>query len=247
MADRDSILTKLEALMKRTRENGASEAEVESAMAVARKLMDEHNVAMEEVLLRQSRGKAFTVEIKEETARSTTMPRPFEQLLLHLVSEICGVRWYYRPDPKTPDRTTRLTHYVFYGMEQDILVAKLLFLELLVVIRAMASVKVGSGGGGLQARRRAYCEGFSRGLFFKVKKQGQEAKPTTPGTSLVLCKEEALDRYSTDILNIKQVKSKVQKKQNNPSDYNVGWMDGAEYELNPQNKPHVTQKTNHLN
>jgi len=250
MADRDSILTKLEALMKRTRENGASEAEVESAMAVARKLMDEHNVAMEEVLGRQVAGGQATIEVTEEEVRSTTTVRIFERYLMDVVCGICDVKWFQRVDRQKFGKTTKLTHYFFYGMKQDVFAAKLLFLELLITVRVMAVAKIGSGGGKLQMRRNTYCDGFCAGLSCKasqLKEQSRRDTPTT-GTSLVLRKDVAIQRYAEDVLHLQEVAVRpIQKERLMSHEFNMGWRDGAEYELNPQNKPHVTQKTNHLN
>lgn len=244
MADRDSILTKLEALMKRTRENGASEAEVESAMAVARKLMDANNIEMEELLFRQTSNGAASIEIKEEEARTASKLDRFERYLMSTAAAVCDVKWYYSKsrvwDPEKRKQKSQV-RLVFYGMPQDVLAARLLFLELIVIVRAMARTKVGKSW---SQRHYYYCDGFCAGLLCKadqLKEQSNSA--ATSSTSLILRKDLALAKYGTEVLCVRQATSRpMGKERSRSTEYNEGWCDGHDYDLNPKNKRNLEEQ-----
>jgi hypothetical protein len=244
MADRDSILSKLEALMKRTRENGASEAEVESAMAVARKLMDQHNIAMEEILLKEQQGGAQTIDVVEQDVRTSAKKDRFEHYLMHAASDICDVKWYWKTF-KLGGGRKQIT-LVFYGMKHDVLAAKLLFLELLVTVRAMARVKVGKGW---TQRHYYYCDGFTAGLMQKaaqLKAQSQQA--ATSSTALILCKDQAIAKYADEVLKAKTAKTRgIDKSRLSSEEFQEGYRDGCDYDLNPKREKQVEQRTKNLN
>lgn len=249
MADRDSILTKLEALMKRTRENGASEVEVEAAMNVARKLMDEHNIAMEEVLLQQKQSASpSSIEIKEEKVRSVSTVRRFEQSLMHVVCCVCDTKWYHK-QVYVPGKRTPETMMVFYGMGHDVLASKLLFLELLVTVRAMAIVKVGGGSGKNQMKRNIYCDGFCSALYHKARTlKNQSNKAAASSTSLILVKDVALIKYGQEVLNLRTGKSRPRdQKHLSSEEFNAGYRDGDSYDLNPKREKQVAHQPKKLN
>jgi len=248
MSNRDSILSKLEALMKRTRDNGASEAEVEAAMKIARRLMDEHNIAMEEVLTKQASAGPATIEIKEEEARTASKMDRFEQYLMSTAADVCDVRWYYQKshkwDEATQKRKTQVK-LVFFGMAQDVLAARFLFLELLVVVRSMARAKVGTPWG---QRHYYYCDGFCSGLANqanKLKKQSQDE--ATSGTGLILLKDNALVEYETNVLKAKPGKHKaIAKSRLHSTEFQTGWSDGYQYELNPKRETPIAHNVRGL-
>lgn len=249
MADRDNILSKLEALMKRTRENGASEAEVEAAMAVARRLMDEHNIQMEELLAKQKMdGSPSSIEIKEEQARVSAKMDRFEKYLMHTASYICDVKWYYKTvrrfDPED-QKVKKQIQLIFYGMGHDVFAAKLLFLELLVVVRAMARVKVGKQW---TQRHYYYCDGFCAGLMSKAQAlKAKSNRAAVSSTSLILVKDHAIAKYGEEVLCLHTGKSRpMDSSRYFSKEYSEGYQDGNEYDINPKRERKIENPTKRL-
>lgn len=66
MTDKTSILDRVRKLLARTTANGATEAEAQSAMAMAQRLMDEHNIAVAELPASGSPGEEFGAAVAWE-------------------------------------------------------------------------------------------------------------------------------------------------------------------------------------
>jgi hypothetical protein len=91
MADRDKIIEKLKALLAKTTENGATEAEMLSALDKARAMMDAYEVTDEDVQLTKEEKVALHADAPE-----VTDPHKIKWRLTHAVSKFCGVEIYRR-------------------------------------------------------------------------------------------------------------------------------------------------------
>lgn len=194
MSDRERIVERIKKLLAHANDNGErmSEAEVESYVRMAQKLMREHEVEEDEVLRREPhRHQAAYESIVQVDAyfRDSTMPAYAEHLML-VCEVVCGVKSLKRRQwTATPRGGAWRKTLVFYGLPRDCEVAVALYRELLTSMRVMARVRFGQKHG---AMHRSYCSGFVARLDEKARDLRSE--PVT-GTAIVLVKDGLLRRY----------------------------------------------------
>lgn len=247
---RDKIIDKIEKLMRRTREAGASEAEAESAIAMAHKLMDQHNIELSEIELERA-GTAAGLEVVEEEARTqASNVGRFENTLIAAVTIICGVKVYLRTS-RVINKNGRLgkrVSIVFYGTRTDVAVARLLLNELFIVTRALARGRLGKGW---TQQHWRYCEGFAMGIYQQAKQQEEQQKAahTSDCRALITTKQLKLREYEEG-LGLSQTKGgrpKVNRAAN--AAYQHGVDDGRAYDVVVDKKSRVDSGTaaGHLN
>ena len=252
--DREKILSRLESLMKRTRENGASEAEVEAAMRVARKLMDENNIEMEELLEKQKRT-LNTTDVVDHEVRSHCKKERHEDALMWAVCYATDTRWYYTQkwvlDEKKGKHVKQFVRHIV-GLEQDVTAARVLFLELLLTMRTMARVKLGTKW---TQQHFWYCNGFAEALCTKCrdmqdasKKEAETRTASNPGTGIILVKNEIIQAKLEELGIVKKKPSRVGGRGEFSSDaYNTGRRDGYAQNVSPDRHSKVDSRSKNLN
>lgn len=167
------------------------------------------------------------------------------KFLLGTAAAICDVKYYWRthydPEKKTPEAV-----FVFYGMGHDVLTAKLLFLELLVTVRAMARIKIGKSW---TQRHYYYCDGFCAGLMAKANALKTKAnQAAASSTSLILVKDHAITKYSEEVLKCRTVAARnISRDKLCSEEFNTGYRDGNSYDLNPKREKQVIHQLKKLN
>jgi len=104
MADRNSIIEKIKALLAKTTENGATEAEMMSALDKASAMMDAYDITDAELQAAKDEAAALHAE------PDTTDPHRIKWRLSYGVRQFCGVEIY---------RSVRENGLKFIGMPSD--------------------------------------------------------------------------------------------------------------------------------
>src|SRR5215472_9624671 len=95
MADRNSIIDKIKALLSKTTANGATEAEMLSALDKAAAMMDAYDITDEELQI--TKDEAATLHADPPDLKD---PHNIKWRLTHAVSQFCNVE-IFRPPRET--------------------------------------------------------------------------------------------------------------------------------------------------
>ena len=212
---RDKILGKIRKLLAVANNGSATEAEVESYMAAARKLMDEHNIDEAEALS-SAAGKKTAYDSMCDHAAVTRINCIKHEVLLSLaVCAICDVGTYRSAGGRSEE-----IH--FYGLPTDVAVAKEFFTYICTSAKLLAK-KVYGKAWGLQHFH--YCEGFAA----RIATRAEELKKGSAQPGLVLCKSDMIRRYGEDKLHLRRVPMSASSAHSDA--YLHGWRDGAAVDL----------------
>src|SRR5215471_17210395 len=86
--DREALLDRIQALLSKTVERGATEAEAQAALAAAQRLMDAHNIELAQVLDHDPDAVEFGQEVAWEGKYADSMV----DAAIPIVSEVFAVR-----------------------------------------------------------------------------------------------------------------------------------------------------------
>ncbi len=246
MTEREKTIELVEKLMRRTRENAhATEAEIEQAVALARQLMRKHQIEMAEILAREEET-LKQEDIVEQEARTSSKLFRFEKGLATCVAKVCGVRWFYQPSQYITKGGNFRTRYTikFYGLRVDTEAARILFCEMLIVVRALARGRVGTNSTAVET----YCEGFASGLLKKINDQMRKEEPVDNKTKTLIDTTGMLMEAHEKRIGLKTAKSRDLRSDKARSfAFSAGWQDGQDYELNSEKKERLPENTPKLN
>lgn len=237
MSTREQIIDRIEKIMRKTRENGCTEAEVEAAARMARKLMDEHNVELAEVLAKEERSLGAE-DIVEEVARKTNTGVNHEVTLINVVSDLCDVKGYMRHYDRLDSRKIEV---VFVGLPVDIAAAKMLYLELVIACRALARGNVGPGW---SKKHYWYCHGFVLGLAQKIRDDKLRAKSKNAGTALVVVKDQLITEHMAKKHLITRKARSLDGERANSREFRQGVRDGREYDARADRSQKINGRDN---
>jgi hypothetical protein len=189
MADRNSIIEKIKALLAKTTANGATEAEMLAALDKAAALMDAYDVSDEDVQV--AKDEAAMLHADPPDLKD---PHSIKWRLCHGVGEFCGVQIY---------RSRRETGLKCIGMASDVQFA-LWLLDNLADFVFHELYKHLIGCLAPQSERRvitrsfteACCERISDRLRALVKRS--EAERTSNGRELIIIKDAAIKAFMKD-------------------------------------------------
>jgi hypothetical protein len=193
----ERIVRKIQALFSKTTEQGASEAEAQTAIDMATRLMEEHHLTADDLGHEPADDYKRVDSAKFDTRRSFVGGKLFswEAYLATFVMKFVGVGNYIDNSISmirkngfvqfTDDGEPRYgKSLVFFGVAEDAAIAAELYDELRILIASMAVARWGTVYKGDGA---AYAEGFVLGLITKHVTATAEAKRlATDSTSLVL-------------------------------------------------------------
>jgi hypothetical protein len=184
-------------------DEAASQGEIDNAMRFAARLMEKHQLSEEDL----SKVDEKLVDIEKAACDratsycmgATTLGHWHNTAANFVCAFVGGVKWYYirkaihREGGIVQLSRSGIPKYkaviTFYGIAEDVEIAKQVFDELQVTVIAMAKLRFGAvyrGSG------RSYCEGFMSGVYSKWREdQDRQLKlaqqPTTSsGTSLMV-------------------------------------------------------------
>lgn len=171
--DRDKIISRVKKLLSFTAAN-ATEAEVENAMTLARRLIEEYDLEDED--LRPDAHHDPTVyeyELKTPCHNS--------RHLIDVLATMCDCQAFYHRERRC---------MVLVGLDRDCTVVRELYHILLPAIRALASIRVGPGWG---VQHTSYFVGVNARLRERVNELKQAAAGRT--TAIVLRKDTLVKAY----------------------------------------------------
>lgn len=164
----EGILSRIRKCLKLAdKKNGATEAEAAAAMAMARKLMDKHNLSMSDVEIKEELDSgAKEVEVGGQKAYTAL----WEKHLARVCDHLFECRHYYSVRPGD-GWTGKKIAIAFIGVGQDPFIAKEAYTILLGVVRKMGSSKGYTG-----AALRDYCLGVVTTLINRAYEIAAESK-----------------------------------------------------------------------
>lgn len=211
MIDTDNAVSKIKKLMEHAGCEGCTEAEVETYLRKARKMMEEYNLTENDILgqTEEKRENLYESIDSINVFNRVTNLHQFFKDLAGAAAAVCDCKhytgWRNMPSPdcrnkgKMEDR-----HCVFiYGLPKDRAVAAELFTILNATMHAMARRGYGSKWG---SSHNSYCLGFAGRIRQRAEEMassstlsGSEAEQST---AIVLVKGDMLKRYGRDILGL---------------------------------------------
>ncbi len=199
-------------LAKGDSEKNDSISEVETALAMANKLMLEHNIAMTDIEFSDGKLKE---EIEEEVIRKGNLKDQWESVLMVVLEKLCSVSTYYKCGPGYQKIT-------FVGTKEDIEIAKTLFKSLQRKIRIMVKFHMG--------HKKSYAFGITVALHNKADALLEKNKTVMPEntSALILVKNQGIQDFMKK-LNMGQ--PRLKSKNLNELDVLIGLRDGQSLEL----------------
>ena len=189
---KQKIIDKIQKLLRLADNDGATEAEALAAAAMARKLMDEHNVT---VNLEEERER----KPKQQSVKSQT--KRFDQIniMVSAIATYCDCRAIYDKDG---------VNFNFIGMPEDAMMAE----EMFVMIRAVANtewkrfIKLPEYTAALleahgnknklkRIWRKEYGMRMSQRIVALRKEREAKLETTHQGTALVVVKKEVVNNF----------------------------------------------------
>lgn len=242
--DRNKVVDLIEKLMRRAKDGAnATEAEVEQAVLLARRLMAKHDIDMAEILAKEDRELGADDVVELEARNAVKLDR-HERLLAKVVASVCGVRWYWKGKwvENKNGRYTKRHETFFYGIRTDVEAARLLYCELLIIVKALARGRVGRGD---SPAIFSYCDGFAYGLNNKIKEEIQNEPPAqTNVKTLIVAKEALMDAHGEKIGLVTAKARRPNSGKMGSAEFQQGYSDGKDFSLDkPPTNGKVNQKS----
>lgn len=214
-AERERMVERIRKLM--LHKDGATEAEINNYLRHARKLMDQFDITEHEVLVSEkpeaARNAAYESILEEEVYSRAGSIDHYDRDLARAVTRLCDCS-YYTTSRLAKDehgnfkrgRTGNLQErdvLIFFGLPRDVEVAKHMYKELLVTMRAMGRFRLG----GYTKEFPSYCMGFASMVAIRVgdlkhEKAKETSKASNTSTAIVLVKTDLVKRYKTEKLQL---------------------------------------------
>ncbi len=182
----EKLIDKIQKLMRKTVDNGATEAEAETSLLIAQQLMAKHGIEMAEVV-----EKTKADEEDDKVVHNGTDYKRYawwERVLASVIAD--NFRCYtYR------NVRSRQSRIVFFGQAKDVEVCKEIFNVYVSIVESLAKKYVSKyPAGHRNPIKNTYIDGFIDGLKVKLKKQVENNKEM----ALVLVKPESVVKAYTD-------------------------------------------------
>lgn len=231
-ADREAIIERIKKILARTAENsGATEAEIEQAMAFARKMMDKFNVSQEEIY-KSSKGQQSIRDqiIEVEVYKRMGRLDRFDQVLGKAVSHILDLKSFSIKDIEGCKVCQRL---MFAGLPQDVEVGVLMYQQFLVMMRAAARLICGKGWNNSHV---SYCYGFSDRLCARAQELQNRSSVACHTTAIVVLKNQIIDEVMASRYKFDKAKKSNAGSTINPLFWHLGQEDANKVDLGVNQK-----------
>ncbi len=184
------------------RDGTATEAEVENALSLASRLMEQHAIDREEVAAAGGGGRdgsdsaAGPPRARGESPLGGNVAHWEVWLAIAVREAVPGVSYYTNSfygdgSPNRPGQGRR--SWVFwYGPEAAVEIARMLFDETRVIIATLAA---GMYGGCYRGRGRSYAEGFAQALYRRVQREREQSERREQVTAIVRRDAAANDQW----------------------------------------------------
>lgn len=230
--DRDRIIDRIRKLMA-FNDRTATEAEVENAMALASGLMERHAIDRADVEdAAAAAGAGEGVDVVRTRGRSPLRRNlaTWEATLMAAVrAAVPGVSSYTDTDEDPDDPEFLVTMVVWYGPEDAVEVARVLFDETRLII---ASLAAGIYGGCYRGRGRSYAEGFAHALWQRMQREREASAEHERVTAIVRRDEERNTQWLADEHGVELMRRPRRRGgRHDPSAFAHGERDGTMHEL----------------
>jgi hypothetical protein len=230
---REKIIEKIRNLFKRTADNGASEAEVETAMKIAHKMMETHAIEMADLLDKQSKTLGID-DIEQQCVRTHCKIDRWEKRMAMCVCMMTDTKCYFSQSHVIEKgKIVKKHHVTYYGQSDDVAAAFAMYVELLIVFKTMARHRLGKKW--TQAHYH-YMEGFGTGMLsiFHEQKSQMQRERSSGTTGMILHKSALIRQFEETKLNLRtRVARPTRKREGMRDAYGAGYTDGRAYEANP--------------
>lgn len=211
--------------------NNPSEAEVQAALAMAKKLMDKHDIDEAEVNVKATADQNAVNVNEVDGVRRKGNVEKMDQLIAMACATLCSCKVILLRDGS-------MAICRFIGFPRDIAVAQALSEQLRIVMRTMARFKYGKKWGN---EHTSYSVGFAAKLLKRATEQ-QEARRAAPVEvtgAIVLAKDHAIARFHALHYTPRRMPTKKDGTERasralsrfNDAAYKAGWNDGETIDL----------------
>lgn len=174
--DKSSIIERIKKCLALGNVNkNNSTAEAETALAMAQKLMAEHNIAMTEV---QFNSETQTLKGNVEEFSFGLVNSKWRQTLPHVVNILCNTKHYWH------DRKTLM----YVGLKDDIEMAVLIYKELITAILRIRR-------GAMFESRSSFCYGMVMNLYHRAQAMHKAETRPTNTNALMVVKDVAIKNF----------------------------------------------------
>ncbi len=170
--DKQTALQKIKKLLALADPSrGGTASETEAAMAMASKMMRDHDVAMSDVMVAEEDVKVQTSDAKMAASKGNVYK--WEKILACVFEQLLDVKvlMVYRPDG---------AYARYFGAEGDAAVA----CEMYAVFHEQ--IKVGARGFKEFTDKRSYCLGYAREIFQRAKELREKRRKSYGGTQALV-------------------------------------------------------------
>lgn len=227
-----SAIEKIRKLMEFSIENGATEAEVESAMKLAQKLMIKHNLEHQDLAVT---SKDVNTTVVESTWLGRTImveTRSFENRLLNLLGNVYSCKVVV-----TRDKARNTDSYSIVGLPDDRKILISIYESILPQIRTLARKRFKESDRTLSEFKftTSYQSGFLEGMREKLavdRAASLKVAEKKQFDLILVKKDELITEWISKHMAIKT--SKIKGTEIDPQSYELGKEDGSEKGLNKQ-------------
>ena len=218
--DLDAIILKIQKLQALAEEGrGATEAEINTAMAHIKRLLAEHNLSMSDIALKAT-PKANVIE-GGVPSDDDYYNRLSEERLHFVVCNLTNTKHFYRRYHGAG------RNVIFIGYKADVEIAKALLTSLREVVKAMAINYWKENGKSVS--KRAYKVGLVMRMLERSKEKVDMGKDNEKYGALIVVKDGAITDYLNG-LGLGKAK-KVRKSALNHDDMARGYKDGDKVDM----------------
>lgn len=262
--DTEKVKDLVRKLLNVTRDDAATEGEIDNALRFAKGLMDKHHMD-EEDLVQEPEDQWKSIEAASRDRVFVSVGGKFfaweDYLSAFCVTFVGGVGVYKDPSKSRIARNHRGivilneeeepykgVRYCFYGIAEDAMMAAELFHELRMTIRTMARLRYGTcytRDGGM------YAQGFVAGLRMKIERQEKEQRKLAQSDNhalilierrqdLIERKLENAQRWLKKLTGIKLVRGPLNTGANgSAAAYHEGKEDGNKADVSAVRRPKI--------
>ena len=148
----NKIVDRIQKLLERTIENGATEAEAEQALEYANKLLEKHNLELEQVLAQKGEEE---LQINSETVQYKAEFKLYEKWVAKAVAKLTDTEFTWQQTDG--GQLSGKIRVKFYGTPFDLSIAKPMYIYLTLMCRVSSKKALGKV-------TWQYCKGFAIGL-----------------------------------------------------------------------------------
>lgn len=209
--------------------SGATEAEVETALRLAKKIMEANDLEEHEVLSHadaagdRARQTAYDSIVDEKPIKRSTIHQ-FDRDTACCASLIAGCSYYI-----AVGRGIR-----FYGLPVDVAVASALYRELINTMQTMAKVRYGETW--CRNPHHHYCDGFALTLRRRAQEMHAAKSENVTSTAIVLCKDALLKRYGNEKLGLITGRPRKAYSSAKNNSFFTGMTDGKSVDIGANNR-----------